>query len=129
MSDITRQDLLTVMLFATHIAKLDSDFDPWEKKMLVRFAETIKLTDEERASLGKGGQSLGQSLQSISSGNALQLLIKMLCAVCYVDGTANKDELDFIEKVISKLGSPVFVLPREEWGEYEDEVFEILNSL
>jgi len=129
MSAISREELLTIMLFGLHIAKIDNNMDVWERKMLVRFAEAIHLTDEERVGLSKGGVSLSEKMKNLNTIESRQLLVKMLCAVCFADGAANAHELGFIEKVVSKLGSEVFVLPREEWGLYEGEVFKTLQAL
>ena len=126
MSDISRDALKTILLFAVHIAKIDDDFDPWEKKILRRFATEMGLTDEEKQELAQTKVSLVKSLRNLKSADANHLLIKTLCAVSFVDGAATGDELEFIEKVVVKLETQVFILPREEWGQYEDEVFNTL---
>ena len=48
MSSVTRNDLKTILLFGIHIAKIDGDFAVWEKKVLARFAEAMRLTEEEK---------------------------------------------------------------------------------
>ena len=126
MSDISRDELKTILLFAVHIAKIDDDFDPWEKKILRRFATEMGLTDEEKQELAQTKVSLVKSLRNLKSADSNHLLIKTLCAVSFVDGAATGDELEFIEKVVVKLETQVFILPREEWGQYEDEVFNTL---
>lgn len=126
MSQLTRQDLLTIMLFASHIAKIDDNFDQGEKEIMQRIAAAIHLTDAEKLGLASQGVSLGKSMQALSSTAAKQLMVKTLCVVCFVDGSANKKELEFIERVVGHLGEQVFLLPREEWGTYEAEVFKAL---
>ena len=37
MSEISRADLKTILLFAVHIAKVDDDFDPWENEGVGHF--------------------------------------------------------------------------------------------
>ncbi len=129
MSNITRDDLKTILMFGLHISKVDNDFDIWEKKILKRFSDAIRLTDDEREGLGKISVSLGKGLNSLSSDEARNLLIKTLCAVSYADGVNKPEEVDFIEKVFSKAGGTIMVLPRDEWGTYERELFDELEAL
>jgi len=129
MSAITRQDLTTILLFGIHIAKIDDNFDVWEKRILKRFADRMHLSDAERAELLHQEISLGRELRNLSSKDALTLLVKTLCAVSYVDGKANDEELQFIERVVSASGEPVMLMPREEWGVYEEEVFHTLDEV
>lgn len=129
MNGVSREDLKTILLFAAHIAKLDNSFDVWEKRILRRFANTMHLSQAEKHELAHRRASLIRSLQSLSSTEARQLLVKTLCAVSYVDGTAGEAELEFIEKVVMRLDTQVFILPKEEWGQYENEVFDSLERL
>ena len=108
MGSITRQDLKTILLFGVHIAKIDDDFAPFEKKILKRFSDEMGLTEEERIDLIVQEVSLGKGLMSLSSDSAKHLLVKTLCAVSFVDGAADKTELDFIEKVINTIGGAFF---------------------
>lgn len=129
MTAINRQDLMTILLFATHVAKVDNEFVVEEKALLQKIADAIHLKAEERAELLKQEASLASGLNHLSSNEAKQLLVKTLCAVSNSDGKAVKSELDFIHKVIEKFGDSVFVLPREEWGKYEAEVMSALASI
>jgi tellurite resistance protein len=129
MTAINRQDLMTILLFATHVAKVDNEFVLEEKALLQKIAEAIQLNAAERAALLKQEASLASGLNHLSSNEAKQLLVKTLCAVSNSDGKAVKAELDFIHKVIEKFGDSVFVLPREEWGKYEVEVMTTLAGL
>jgi tellurite resistance protein len=129
MPAIIRQDLKTILLFATHVAKVDNEFAMQEKELLGKFADAIKLTPQERSDMMGKEASLSDGLNHLSSKEAKQLLVKTLCAVSHSDGKAVKAELDFIQKVIEHFGDSVFVLPREEWGKYETEVLKILGTL
>jgi uncharacterized tellurite resistance protein B-like protein len=129
MAAINRQDLKTILLFATHVAKVDNEFVMQEKELLQKFAEAIKLTPQERNELLKQEASLSEGLNHLSSKDAKQLLVKTLCAVSFSDGKAVKAEIDFIQKVIEHFGDSVFVLPREEWGKYEAEVLKTLATI
>jgi len=129
MADITRQDLLTILRFGIHVARVDSDFSPLERTLLKRLSDTIKLTAPEQKDLANGDASLATGLQKLSGHDAQNLLVKTLCAVAHSDGKATPEELEFIEKVIGKLSDTVFVYPREEWGMYEDEVLQILGQM
>ena len=129
MAAITRQDLKTILLFATHVAKVDNEFVTQEKELLHKMAEAIKLTPDERAALLNQEASLSTGLNQLTSKEAKQLLVKTLCAVSNSDGKAVKSEIDFIQKVIEHFGDAVFVLPREEWGSYEAEVMNVLTKI
>lgn len=128
MAAISRDDLRTIIRFGIHIARIDGNFDAFEKKVLRRFADTMGLSAADRDELLKGEASLATGLKSLHTKDSKNLLVKTLCAIAHADGTANKDELDFIQRVISKLGESVFVDAREEWGRYEDEVVKILQA-
>ena len=120
---------MTILLFATHVAKVDNEFVSEEKALLQKIADAIHLNAGERAALLKQEASLASGLNHLSSNEAKQLLVKTLCAVSNSDGRAVKAETDFIHKVIEKFGDSVFVLPREEWGKYEGEVMNVLMEL
>ena len=51
MSDVTRQDLKTILLCAIHLAKVDNEFHLMEKKILRRFSEAMGLQESEREEL------------------------------------------------------------------------------
>jgi tellurite resistance protein len=129
MAAITRQDLKTILLFATHVAKVDNEFVTQEKELLHKMADAIKLTQDERTALLTQEASLNTGLNQLSSKEAQQLLVKTLCAVSNSDGRAVKSEIEFIQKVIEHFGDAVFVLPREEWGTYEVEVMKVLAAI
>jgi len=129
MATISRDELMTILMFGVHIAKLDRNFDVWERKILSRFAAAMHLSEKERGALAHQRTSLIKGLQSLESDDARNLLVKLLCAVAHVDGMASETELEFIEKVVVKLKGQVFILPREEWGRYEKEVFTTLDSI
>jgi tellurite resistance protein len=129
MAAITRQDLRTILRFGIHIARVDNEFVTLEKKMLERIADSIGLTPQERQEIIQGEASLAEGLKRLSSHAARDLLVKTLCAVSHADGKATPEELEFINKVIEKLGESVFVYPREEWGRYEKEVIDILTKV
>ena len=129
MGDITREDLKTILKFGIHLARLDSNFHIEEKRVLRRFSEAIGLTDAEREALMAGDSSLGHGLVDLSSDAAKELLLKTLCIISFVDGHTGPDEVGFIERVIEKMNSTSFLLPKEEWGGYEKEVFDTISKL
>ena len=129
MPAISRDELKTILAFGVHIAKLDQKFDIWEKKILGRFAEAMRLSPDERKALATQRFSLGKGLHALASDGARVLLVKLMCAVSFVDGSASDQELEFIERVVTRLKSQVFILPREDWGRYEKEVFKALEDL
>lgn len=129
MSDVTRQDLKTILLCSIHLAKVDNDFSLLEKKLLRRFADTIGLEKEEREELVAMGGSLAGDVDSLSSTDAMVLLLKTLCAVSFVDGTTGPEEIEFIEKVLVRTGVDFPLPPKEQWEIYEGEVFEDLKAI
>ncbi|MCZ6556840.1 MAG: hypothetical protein O7A69_03570 [SAR324 cluster bacterium] len=126
---ISRQDLKAILVFAIHLAKVDSDFHLQEKKMLKRYADTIGLQDEERDELVGLGGSLDQDADALSSNEAKELLLKTLCAVSFVDGNTTADEVDFIQKVQLKLGIDYPLPVKADWGGFEEEVFTTLEEV
>lgn len=128
MAAISRDELKTIIRFAVHIARIDGSVDAFEKKVLRRIADTMGLTPQDRAALLQGEASLASGLKSLHSSDAKNLLVKTLCAIAHADGTANKNELEFVQKVVAKFSDSVFVYPREEWGQYEDEVVRIIEA-
>lgn len=128
MSDITRQDLKAILLCAIHLAKVDNDFSLMEKKLLRRFADTIGLKESEREELVAMGGSLASDVDSLSSKSAMELLIKTLCAVSFVDGRTDPEEIEFIEKVLVRTRIDYPIPPKEDWGIYEEEVFKEIRA-
>lgn len=129
MSDISKEDLKTILLFGIHLARVDDDFHLMEKKVLRRLSEAIGLSEDERKALLEQEVSLGNGLDHLSTDQARETLAKFLCVVSYVDGETSAEEVEFIEKVLSKIGGDsIFLLPKEEWGTYEAEVFGKVES-
>jgi len=127
MGQITREDLKIILKFGIHLARVDANFHLEEKKVLKRFSEAIHITDEEREEL-MADASLQHGLDELASDSAKELLLKTLCAVAYVDGKTTPEEVAFVEKVLGKFEGLSFLLPKEEWGAYEAEIFEIIEE-
>ena len=129
MSGLTRNDLKTILQLGIHIAKIDGDFAVWEKKVLARYADAMKLTEAEKADMVKQNLSLAKGLGSLSSSEAKHLLLKTLCTVAHSDGVPHEAEVDFIQKVMQRLGGQIFILSKEEWGTYEKEVMDTIAEV
>lgn len=128
MSRLSRQDLKTILLCGIHLAKVDSDFSLQEKKLLRRFSEAMNLADGERAELLAMGGSIAENLEQLTSDYARELLLKTLCAVSFVDGVTDAEEIAFIEKVRGAVAADFPLPPPEEWSGFEEEVFSIVES-
>jgi len=128
MSGMTRNDMKTILLFGIHLAKIDGNFDVWEKKVLARFADAMKLGENEKTDMVSQEISLSQGLKRLTTPESRALLLKTLCAVSHSDGEAHPTEVDFIQKVVEKLDTQVFILPQSEWGVYEQEVIDELGD-
>ncbi|MDH4248122.1 MAG: TerB family tellurite resistance protein [Deltaproteobacteria bacterium] len=129
MVKLSREELKVILLFGIHIARIDGEIAPFERKMLARFADAMKLTPEDRGSLLTHKFSLAEGLRALQNTDAKQLLLKTLCAVAHCDGDTAEVEVDFINKVTEKMTTPVFILPRAEWGVYEEEVFQAIKAM
>ncbi len=123
MSAVSREDFKWILLFCVHLAKVDQDFSFPEKKLLSRFAETLELGEAERAELLEVEFRLVEGLKKLVSKEARELLVKCLCLVSYADGTLDDEEVALIEKVMRSIDPTIFLLPKNEWGNYESEVF------
>ena len=128
MDGLTREDTKTVLSFALHLARIDNQFDAWEKRALKNIAEAMKLSDTERSELAAEKISLASALQSLSSADAKALLVKTLCFVASSDGEASEKENEFITKVIKASGEQIMILPQIEWENYESEVLNTLTG-
>ena len=128
MSELTRDDLKTILLFGIHIAKVDGNFDVWEKKILARFADAMGLTEAEKEQMAHQRTSLADGLGHLSGQKAKTLLWKTLCAVSHSDGEAHETEMDFIYKVLDKVGGQIFLHAVKDWGAYEQEVMDALQD-
>lgn len=129
MADMTRDDLITILSFGVHLAKVDNDFVAWEKKALAAYAKAMNLTEEERLQMLSREVSLGRGLKQLSGQPAKVLLIKTLCAVSHADGETKSEEMEFIEEVIGAVDAVTFILPRHEWGTYEQEVIDAFREV
>lgn len=128
MGRVSRQDLKTILLCGIHLAKLDGDFHFLEKKFLRRFSEAINLADGERDELLTMAGSLADNLGMLTTEYAKELLVMTLCAVSHVDGNSSDDELVFIDKVRETMKITFEVPPKEEWGTYEEAVFDVIEQ-
>ena len=128
MSEVKREDMKTILLFGIHIAKIDGEFDVWEKKILARFAEAMGLTESEKDEMTHQKLSLSEGLSRLSGQAAKTLLWKTLCAVSSSDGETHPAEIEFIHKVIEKVGGQIFLHATKDWGSYEKEVLEELSA-
>jgi tellurite resistance protein len=129
MSSPTRADLKTILQFGIHIAKIDGDFAVWEKKVLARYADAMKLTEDEKAQMVGEKLRLAQGLDSLSGTESKHLLLKTLCSVAHSDGVPHEKELDFITKVMQRLGGQLFILAKEDWGKYDKEVIDTIAEV
>ena len=128
MSTVSREDFKRILLFCVHLAKIDKDFSFPEKKLLSRFAEALKLGEAERTELLGGEFSLVEGLKNLKTEMGRELLVKCLCLVSYADGTLDPEEVAFIEKVMQAINQTIFILPKNEWGNYESEVFSAVEA-
>lgn len=128
MSEVTREDLKTILTFALHIARADDDLDSNEKTILGHYVQVIGISAEERAQMLTKSRSLNTGLVELSCDAARSLLLKTLCAMAHADGVRHDAEDSLIRRVYDKLGDPITLKEWKDWGDYEGEVLEQLNS-
>lgn len=129
MSDLTREDLKTILIFALHVARVDDNLAGIEKSILGRYIELTQLDEGERADLLQQRHSLSDDLSHLSGEEAKTLLVKTICAIAHADGVMHDTEDSFIRKVNHQLGDVLALPPFDEWGAFKDEVLFILGTL
>ena len=128
MDSLTPRDIEIILTFALHVAKVDQEFDVYERKILRHLVAVMGVTEEMKEHLLQEEKFLNELLESLSSLEAKILLVMTLCAVAFANGTVHQTEAEFIEKVNGRLGHPVQLLPTEQWGQYEPEVIARIQS-
>ena len=128
MGDLTRDDLKTTLLFALHIARVDEDFAPTEKKILSKFVDLVGFDKEDREELTGAGRSLALRLNTLSGEFARTFLVKTLCAIAHADNLMHSSERAFPEKVQALLGGTIDLPPFEELEKLEAEVMKELAA-
>ena len=122
MKNLAQRDIEIILSFALHVAKVDHEFDVYERKILRHLVDVMGVTEEMKAHLLREENFLNARLEQLSSPEAKTLLVMTLCAVAFANGTIHRAEAEFIEKVNDRLGAPVELLPAGQWGGYEQEV-------
>ena len=128
MGELTKDDLKTTLLFALHIARVDEDFAPTEKKILSKFVDLVGFDKEDREELTGAGRSLALRLNTLSGEFARTFLVKTLCAIAHADNLMHSSERAFLEKVQALLGGSIDLPPFDEWENLETEVLEELAT-
>ena len=128
MGELTKDDLKTTLLFALHIARVDEDFAPTEKKILSKFVDLVGFDKEDREELTGAGRSLALRLNTLSGEFARTFLVKTLCAIAHADNLMHSSERAFLEKVQALLGGSIDLPPFDEWENLETEVLEELAA-
>lgn len=130
---ISRKDCLTLLLFATHQAKIDFSFDKEEKTLLMRLAKEMKATPKELELL-KGNASLKDSFKNLKSKDSKIVLVNLLILVAGFDGVFDTNENAFISRVIESAGLDYREFPVFETGkspdhkQIEEEVFKLFKN-
>lgn len=128
MGKICRRDLEVIFIFAVHVGKVDDHYSVYEKKLVRCLADIIHLSAEIQKEFMEDRISLTQYLNELSSSEAKALLIKTMCAIACADGEIHPAEIEFINRVNTRLGNLVQLLPQEVWNSYEKEVLHILET-
>ena len=118
---VTREDLKLILRMSIHMARVDQELNLEERRILMRFADAMRLSALERERLMGKTLTLGEALKKLSSDAGKKLLVKTVCAVACSDGALHESEIDFLEKVLSNISLQMMVLPHREWKRYQQE--------
>lgn len=119
---VTREDLLTILCFGAHVAKVDGHFHELEKKLLGQLAELMKITTDEKKRIMNREETLFDLLDQMSSNKSKTFLTKTVCLMAFVDGIIVEVEQNFLDRLLEHLEEDFNVLPSHEWGSYNGEV-------
>ena len=98
---ISRDEFLDIMLMASHMAGADGSIDVSEKKVMVALFKSIGITPQEQAQIKKRG-SLKEAMSHLRE-DAKILLIDVLLLIASADGKFEKNEREFVLKVMKKI--------------------------
>ena len=98
-----RKEFLDILSIMNHMAHVDGQMHPAEKKVLIAVFKAAKVTGEEQE-LIRGRSSLEEMIQEIKTDDAKTGLVDMMALVAGADGVFEEEEKLLIKKVMKRVG-------------------------
>ena len=98
-----RKEFLDILSIMNHMAHVDGQMHPAEKKVLIAVFKAAKVTPEEQM-LIQGRSSLEEMIREIKTDDAKTGLVDMMALVAGADGVFEEEEKLLIKKVMKRVG-------------------------
>ena len=110
-----RKEFLDILSIMNHMAHVDGQMHPAEKKVLIAVFKVAKVTTEEQKLIA-GRSSLEEMIKEIQSDDAKNGLVDMMALVAGADGIFDDEEKLLIKKVMKRVG-----ISPEEHSYFKDD--------
>ena len=110
-----RKEFLDILSIMNHMAHVDGQMHPAEKKVLIAVFKVAKVTTEEQKLIA-GRSSLEEMIKEIQSDDAKNGLVDMMALVAGADGVFDDEEKLLIKKVMKRVG-----ISPEEHSYFQDD--------
>ena len=110
-----RKEFLDILSIMNHMAHVDGQMHPAEKKVLIAVFKAAKVTPEEQK-LIQSRSSLEEMIREIKTDDAKTGLVDMMALVAGADGVFEEEEKLLIKKVMKRVG-----ITPEEHTYFQDE--------
>ena len=110
-----RKEFLDILSIMNHMAQVDGQMHPAEKKVLIAVFKAAKVTTEEQKLIA-GRSSLEEMIKEIQSDDAKNGLVDMMALVAGADGIFDDEEKLLIKKVMKRVG-----ISPEEHSYFQDD--------
>ena len=110
-----RKEFLDILSIMNHMAHVDGQMHPAEKKVLIAVFKASKVTAEEQKLIA-GRSSLEEMIKEIQSDDAKNGLVDMMALVAGADGVFDDEEKLLIKKVMKRVG-----ISPEEHSYFQDD--------
>ena len=98
-----RKEFLDILSIMNHMAHVDGQMHPAEKKVLIAVFKVAKVTTEEQKLIA-GRSSLEEMIKEIQSDDAKNGLVDMMALIAGADGVFDNEEKLLIKKVMKRVG-------------------------
>ena len=98
-----RNEFLDIISIVSHMANVDGQMLPEEKKVLIAIYKAAKITPEEQKQI-RGHSSMEEMIEEIKTEDAKKTLVDLLALVAGADGVFEDEEELFIKKVMKRVG-------------------------
>ena len=98
-----RKEFLDILSIMNHMAHVDGQMHPAEKKVLIAVFKAAKVTGKEQE-LIRDRSSLEEIIKEIKTDDAKTGLVDMMALVAGADGVFEEEEKLLIKKVMKRVG-------------------------